>query len=63
MKINEAYENFDVQTMERLLEVDPMLRMAKRALAEMGEDRIFGLKVLYRTYIMGETENPLTLPS
>jgi len=63
MKINEAYENFDVQTMERLLEVDPMLRMAKRALAEMGEDRIYGLQVLYRTYILGEKEESLTLCS
>jgi hypothetical protein len=64
MKINEAYQNFDVKTMERLLEVDPMLQMAKRALDELGENRIEGLKVLYRTYVLGEMQDEvLSLPS
>ncbi|MES2307402.1 MAG: hypothetical protein V4507_00940 [Verrucomicrobiota bacterium] len=61
MEINEAYQNFDEQTMERLLQEDPMLHLAKRALDELGENRAEGLKVLYQTYVMGEKECALSL--
>lgn len=61
MKINEAYQNFDLMTMERLLEVDPMLQPVRRALDEMGENRVEGLRVLYRTYILGEPSEMISL--
>lgn len=62
MKMNEAHQNFDLMTMERLIEVDPMLKVARRALEEMGENRIDGLRVLYRSYILGNVSEELSLP-
>ncbi len=55
MKLMNGIAEFDVATMEALVQTDPMLRMAHRALEEMGTDRKKGLLALYCSYVLGSS--------